>query len=303
MDESKIMVTIRCITYNHVKYIRQCLEGFIMQKTNFRYIAVVHDDASTDGTAEIVREYAIRYPDIIKPILQKENQYSKGYENIRKILDDNTHSKYIAICEGDDYWTDPLKLQKQFNWLEDHQDYSACFHRAIIHYEDSDTPDELCGDIDDRDYTGLEIFQFSRRPSTASFFMRSKIYESNVYKAFLESHLSFGDTPTFLSCAHEGKIRGMSDIMSVYRKHSQGLTNTFNSGTKEMLRFANDQLKIYKIFGNEYKRECIRIYVIDHINYFFINLKNGKFHPIPFFKVLIQHPITTLFFLKERWRL
>ena len=302
MEEKDILVTVRCVTYNHEPYIRQCLEGFIMQKTNFRFIAVVHDDASTDGTAEIVQEYANKYPNIILPILQKENQYSKGYDIIRKILDEHTHSKYVAICEGDDYWTDPLKLQKQFNWLENHPDYSACFHQAIIHYEGSDIPDEMCGEIEDKDYTGLEIFKFNHRPPTASFFMKTSIYDCAVYKKFIESHLTFGDTPTFLACAHEGKIRGMKDIMSVYRKHTLGVTNTFNSGTKGMLNFANDQLKIYKIFGNEYKKECIQIYVIDHINYFFINLKKGKLYLHILLKILFEHPVLTTHFLIERWK-
>ena len=112
------MVTIRCTTYNHEAYIRQCLEGFVMQKTNFRFEAIVHDDASTDGTAAIIREYAEKYPDIIKPIYETENQYSKHDGSLMRIMNAHTHGKYVAMCEGDDYWTDPLKLQKQVDFLE-----------------------------------------------------------------------------------------------------------------------------------------------------------------------------------------
>ena len=117
-----LMVTIRCITYNHESYIRQCLDGFLMQKTTFRFEAIVHDDASTDGTATIIREYADKYPNIIKPIFETENQYSKRDGSLRRILDAHTHGKYIAMCEGDDYWTDPYKLQKQVDFLESHPD-------------------------------------------------------------------------------------------------------------------------------------------------------------------------------------
>ena len=126
-NTSPLMVTIRCCTYNHEPYIRQCLEGFVMQKTNFRFEAIVHDDASTDGTAAIIREYAKKYPDIIKPIFETENQYSKRDGSLRRIMDAHTHGKYVAICEGDDYWIDPLKLQKQVDLLEENGDVSIIY--------------------------------------------------------------------------------------------------------------------------------------------------------------------------------
>lgn len=126
---SNPLVTIRCLTYNHEPYIRQCLEGFVMQKTNFKFEAIVHDDASTDGTAAIIREYAEKYPDIIKPIFETENQYSKKDGSLGRIMDAHTRGKYVAMCEGDDYWTDPLKLQKQVDFLESHPEYVMCSHR------------------------------------------------------------------------------------------------------------------------------------------------------------------------------
>lgn len=130
-----LTITIRCLAYNHRPYIRQCLEGIIMQRTNFRYEAIVHDDASTDGTADIIREYAEKYPDIIKPIFETENQYSKHDGSLQRIMNENTHGKYVAFCEGDDYWTDPLKLQKQVDFLETHPDYTYSCHRYNIYDE------------------------------------------------------------------------------------------------------------------------------------------------------------------------
>ena len=128
------LVAIRCLTYNHGPYIRQCLEGFVMQKTNFPFIAIVHDDASTDNTIDIISEYAQRYPDIIKPILEKENQYSKHDGSIRRIINKAIPEsvKYIAMCEGDDYWIDPYKLQKQVDFLESHSDVVYSCHRYKI---------------------------------------------------------------------------------------------------------------------------------------------------------------------------
>lgn len=118
--ETQLILTVLCTTYNHKDYIRQCLDGIVMQRTNFHFEAVVHDDASTDGTSDIVREYAEKYPNIITPIIQPENLFSKRDGSLRKALMAACRGKYIANLEGDDYWTDPLKLQKQVDYLENH---------------------------------------------------------------------------------------------------------------------------------------------------------------------------------------
>ena len=114
------LVSIDCITYNHKQYIRDAIEGFLMQITNFPVEILIHDDASTDGTAEIIREYEKQYPWLIKPVYQTENQYSKhnSFISISKIQYGRALGKYIAFCEGDDYWTDHYKLQKQVDFLE-----------------------------------------------------------------------------------------------------------------------------------------------------------------------------------------
>ena len=133
-----VMVTIRCLVYNHEPYLRDCLDGFVMQRANFRFEAIVHDDASTDGSAEIIREYAAKYPGIIKPILETENQYSKHDGSLKKIMDAHTHGKYVAFCEGDDYWTDPMKLQKQVDYLEEHPDISfSCCRFNLLNQNDN----------------------------------------------------------------------------------------------------------------------------------------------------------------------
>ena len=120
------LVSVRCLTYNQKKYIKDALDGFVKQITDFSFEVIVHDDASTDGTAAIVKEYAEKYPDIIKPIFETENQYSKHDGSLRRIMNEACKGKYIAYCEGDDYWTDPYKLQKQVSFLEKHPDYSMC---------------------------------------------------------------------------------------------------------------------------------------------------------------------------------
>ena len=127
----EIVVSTYCLAYNHEKFIRDALEGFVSQKVNFRYEVLVHDDASTDGTARIIREYEEKYPDIIKPIYQKENQYSKGIDIVGTIITPRLKGTYIAICEGDDYWTDPEKLQRQVDILEAMPSCIACVHQTL----------------------------------------------------------------------------------------------------------------------------------------------------------------------------
>lgn len=121
------LVSIRCITYNQEKYIEEALKGFLIQKTTFPFEIVVHDDASTDGTAEIIRKYEKKYPNIVKPIYETENQYSKQDGVMDKIIRAKMRGKYIAFCEGDDYWIDEYKLQKQVDFLENNPEYEMCY--------------------------------------------------------------------------------------------------------------------------------------------------------------------------------
>ena len=130
---SEIKVSIRCTVYNHEKYLKKCLDGFIMQKTNFLFEVIVHDDASTDNSAEIIREYEKKYPNIIKPIYQTENQYSKGIPISKTFVDPHCKGAYWAICEGDDYWTDENKLQKQYDFMVNNPNCSICAHGAMLH--------------------------------------------------------------------------------------------------------------------------------------------------------------------------
>ena len=133
--EERPLVAIHCMVYNHAPFLRECFEGFVMQKTTFPFIAIVHDDASTDESADILREYEAKYPHIFKPIYQTVNQHSipgvSVVQTINKAIQE-TGAKYIAMCEGDDYWTDPLKLQKQIDFLEANPEYSFCCHRFKI---------------------------------------------------------------------------------------------------------------------------------------------------------------------------
>lgn len=129
---NNIEVTVCCITYNHEKYIVDAIEGFLMQETGFSYEIVIHDDASTDSTAEIVKQYESRYPNKIIGVYQEKNQYSQGADILFDIMLPMARGKYIALCEGDDYWTEPYKLQKQVEAMELHPECYLCAHAATI---------------------------------------------------------------------------------------------------------------------------------------------------------------------------
>ncbi|WP_349669268.1 glycosyltransferase family A protein, partial [Lacrimispora sp.] len=132
-SNSEIMASINCVTYNHGAFIRQALDSFLKQKTDFEYEILVHDDASTDGTGDIIREYAAKYPDKIRPLIQTENQYSQGIDNISGAFNfPRARGKYIFMCDGDDYFDSPHKLQKQVDYMESHPDCTLCIHSAKI---------------------------------------------------------------------------------------------------------------------------------------------------------------------------
>lgn len=128
------ILLVVCLVYNHVLYLRDCFEGFLLQETDFPFIILVHDDASTDGSDMLIREYAEKYPHIFKPIYEVENLYSKKDGSLERVITNfiiNSGVRYVAMCEGDDYWLQSNKLQKQFNFMENNPECSICFHKVL----------------------------------------------------------------------------------------------------------------------------------------------------------------------------
>lgn len=245
--EQPLMVTIRCITYNHEPYIRQCLEGFVMQKTNFRFEAIVHDDASTDGTAAIIREYAEKYPDIIKPIYETENQYSKHDGSLRRIMNAHTHGKYVAMCEGDDYWIDPLKLQKQVDFLESNPKYSMCFHRVKVISENGGG-EALYSHLQEKTYSAHEILKKWTVPTASVMYRRQYLLDMPV-----DSNFIYGDIVCFLTMASKGKLYCMRNEMAVYRRL---LTGAIGSQKKSDLLYKKT-IKHYLALAKHFP--CVRM--------------------------------------------
>lgn len=220
-DLSEPMVSIRCATYNHSEFISKALESFLSQETCFPYEIIVHDDASTDNTADIIREYEARFPHIVKPIYEKENMYTKGRGLLGKIINSNIKGKYSALCEGDDYWCDPHKLQKQVDFMEDHPECSLCTHNTIFHYVDGSEADHnfnIWKNI--RKLSLVDIF-FGWNVHTSSYMVRSEI----DYKPEFSDTFWSGDYVYLTMAKYYGEVYSLPDVMSVYNANvTSGVT-------------------------------------------------------------------------------
>lgn len=250
------LVVIRCITYNHEPYIRQCLEGFIMQRTNFSFEVVVHDDASTDKTAKIIQEYAEKYPEIIKPILETENQYSKHDGSLRRIMDEHMHGKYIAMCEGDDYWIDPLKLQKQVDFLEANPDYGLVYTNVNFYFQNRNEYEEnyiTSGKI-------KHSKSFIDHLTNAGYIAPCTWLYRRKYAFLTRKRYVDGTFPLALDIWADSKIYFMNESTTVYRvlnesaSHSKSLQKRFNFAAG-VFQIQKDYIDKYiKLVSNEVKQ-------------------------------------------------
>lgn len=225
---NEILVSIICNTYNHEPYISDAIESFLMQETNFNYEILIHDDASTDKTVEIIEKYEKQFPEIIKPIYQKKNQYSLG-EQILLINSKRAIGKYFAICEGDDYWTDSNKLQKQFDFLENNPEYSLCVHASKMVDEKSNNKiNDMRPSRFNKEFIIEEIIEGGGGLfATNSMFYRSDMGE-NRPNFFYENKSSFGDYQLMILLAIIGKIYYIDEFMSIYRYNVPGSWSTRN---------------------------------------------------------------------------
>lgn len=254
--KSNILVSICCITYNHAPFIRKALDGFLMQqppscvqqgaKMNDWCEILIHDDCSTDGTTEIVKEYAAKYPDVIFPLYEEVNQYSKGvkvdFYNYKR-----ARGKYIAYCEGDDYWTDPYKLQKQVDFLNENLDYSACFHRVKHHNVYTDEYlDDACTDFlkgnDGADIT-LDIFLKKWYTQPLSLVFRTSMYDFTLpytFKYYRDMHEIF-----YL-------LKNGKGYMFAFKG---GVRNVHHGGIASMISTNEQFIRLYEIVTEWYEKD------------------------------------------------
>lgn len=236
-------VVIKCFTYNQEKYIEDALKGFVRQKTNFPFCAIVVDDCSTDGNVEIIKRYEREYPDIIKGIYLPVNMY-RNPEKQKYVKPWLNAAQYIAICEGDDYWIDDYKLQRQVDFLDSHPDYIMHFHNAIVRYEDHTMSDHIMRNFISGNFDTRLLFEKWLLPF-ASVVFRKSLYDSNEYKHFMATQKTRVEMIVFLVASKIGKVYGLSECLSVYRKNNGGVSN------KMSVSFIHQLLYDYAIATND----------------------------------------------------
>lgn len=231
----EIMVSVCCTVFNHAPYLRKTLDGFVNQKTSFPFEVVIHDDASTDGSADIIREYCEKYPDLFVPILQTENQYSKKVPITRTIVFPLMRGKYVAMCEGDDYWCDENKLQLQVDYMEAHPDCSMCVHdTAYINSEGQYLGSCVSGLRKDKDYNLRQIIKADggNLCQTSSFLARHHVLTQRPDSLNIPR---VGDIPNLLHAGLCGYIHYIGRVMSCYRTGVAGSWTARTSKNKDSI--------------------------------------------------------------------
>lgn len=244
------VVFVRCMTYNQEQYIEDALNGFVMQKTNFKYVVAVVDDASTDSNVSVILDYVARncdcttnYTDeekdygrviqaypltnpncLLYVVLLKENHFRKKPKRPYYVQIEGK-AKYIAMCEGDDYWIDRYKLQKQVDFLDAHPDYTFVFHNAIMHYQDSIQPDRMMKTFQTGTYSTAQLVELWQLP-LASFIYRRYVEDSEIHQNLAK--VCTGGFARLLAASKLGKVYGIAECMSVYRKNSNGVSSSMS---------------------------------------------------------------------------
>ena len=240
-------VSVVCMVYKHEPYLRQCFDGFVMQRTNFPIEILVNDDCSPDGSAGIMHEYEEKYPELFHCIYQEENQYSKGKMAWWEVLFPMAKGDYIAIGEGDDYWIDSYKLQKQVDFMEQHGDYVACFHNARVQYKDHVT---LFNALNENHYpTTKDLIKRRWFVATPTLLFRNVLH---TYPDWRGEVLN-GDYLLELLLAREGKFYYLDDVMAVYRQDGLGMSAVLQKDAVNMVdRLINLLEKMKPMYDGKY---------------------------------------------------
>jgi glycosyltransferase involved in cell wall biosynthesis len=269
------LVHTRTMTYNHENFIRDCIEGILIQKTTFPVQVLIHDDASCDKTASIIKEYELKYPHLIKVFYQEENSYSSPDKiKKREMFNSWRIGKYEALCEGDDYWINPLKLQKQVELLEHNPQCSICFHSTLIKTKSKEYVVHNHGNsnkiIDSRKLISGEINMW-----TASILVKTDVIESIPNNL---DYLKFGDAKLKIWAASLGNIAYVGGgPMSVYRRGVKGAWSE-NEGKdiKWEKQRLYDHYEVVKVF-----KEILPIKYHKALNKYWGRIKRRYFYSLP----------------------
>lgn len=249
-ERSDIVCSVLCMTYNHEKFIRYALDGFVSQKSKYNFEVIVCDDASTDNTPNIIMEYVAKYPDLFVPIFEKENKFYQMRE-LQDRLVSKARGRYIAMCEGDDYWTDSYKLQKQIDIMENNHDIMLCYSSyTIVDFDNKEMYYEIGEQHKKESYTGdllplLLSHNFVQYPSPV---FRKEVFDSPIYK----ENPSWLDYSICLTAASLGNGYYLDESTCCYRRHSSNVTSSS--------WIANEEISIHKYFWKKFLQRKLRTY-------------------------------------------
>ncbi|WP_256010054.1 glycosyltransferase [Desertivirga xinjiangensis] len=274
---SDIKVSICCITYNHEKYIAKAIEGFLNQKTSFKYEILIGEDCSTDNTLAVINDYIKRFPGQIKLITGDKNIGS--IRNLVRVFAE-VQGKYIAFCDGDDYWTDPLKIQKQVDFLENNLDYTLCFHysEVVDSFEKtiyvSQCPKPLSYTYKDfligrRDETRIGTMMVVNSEEVRNISKNDWYYTTNGTDAIFK---------LYATAVTGGKGFVLPEVMSCYRIHAGGVWSMINSKVKKKKMLSDFKIVINNFkYSSFQKRELLKIYMK---KYFFFEIRNFRLNSV-----------------------
>jgi hypothetical protein len=291
-----VLVSILCATYNHRDFIESALNGFLGQVTSFPFEIIVRDDASTDGTAEVLQEYAKRYPHIIRTVFEKENQYSKGIKH-QSVTYPLAKGEFIALCDGDDYWLDPMKLQKQYDFLTGYPEYVLCYHPALV--VNLNPSNELTRE----DY--LFGYRISRIDSASDLQKGVQLCNSTAFFRNLLAKLpqvfyklNYGDLFLFSFLGQFGHGRHMSDIEpAVYRMHSEGVWSGVGL-TNQRINSAMSYLSLSQYFLGQHNPQLAAHHVVKAMS-----CLTGLCPHLPWrMRLLLAFPTLAYYYLKLKRR-
>ncbi len=269
INEEDILVSVICTVYNHEKYLKKCLDGFIMQKTDFRFEVLINEDASTDGSSDILHEYQKKEPNLFNVIYQQENQYSKNARIYSDILYPKVKGRYIAFCEGDDYWTDENKLQKQVDALRNNQNCKICIHKVDCCNESGEMIQKAypqfhldTGIIPSKQF--LKMFAKSHCVHFCSYLCDAEMLNDIFPKGKPDEEKiqpPFGDASCCMTFACLGDIYFINESMSCHRMGSEeGWTVRFNRSSAESkidrkMKNINSVKELDALFDYKYHEE------------------------------------------------
>lgn len=266
---NKPIVTVACTTYNHEKYIEQTIRGFLIQKTTFPIEIIIHDDASIDSTPNIITKYAEKYPKLIIPIFQEENQYSKGNKPWSNFVFPEAKGKYIAICEGDDYWTDPLKLQRQVDFLEANESFSLVCTNVEI--------------VNNHDIVQRKRFQFKNNFEINLNYLLKNNHITTCSALFVTERLNLKEWPkinfldkyVWISLLQNGSCLYMNNITARYRMHDSGIYSGLKEYSKSIKRIEDYKFyrKVFPEYANIFSKKILKNLIFGLVS----SIKRGKF--------------------------